>query len=612
MKNLLSPVSSDSRLLQVLKILPHRDQVKLIQATFVQVALNVLDLLGVFLIGGLAAIAFRGAKSEGPGDRTSTFLSVVGLENATINQQLIALGVLAVFALCTKTFLSIIFLRKILFFLSKKSADSTSILVSKLISQPKLFGSSKSIQEYIYSVTTGIANLTTGVYGSLVQIVSDVGLLLILIIGLLYIDPFTSLATFFVFVAAGLILFQVLQAKTKKLGSQNAKLVIESNQLLVEAFSSTRELLVKNANFFYSARIRAQRSKLATFDAELKFLPNISKYVSEIVIVVGILLMTMIQFTKSDTNHAVAVVSVFMAASARIAPAVMRIQQNAVTVRTYLASSESAFELFRETATVKMQNNAITRYSETHEEFLPEISLKHISFKYGDSEKNALTDVDFQIEPGTLSVIVGPSGSGKSTLVDLIIGVLEPTAGRVEISRLTPGSALVEWPGALGLVPQTPFVINGSIRENICMGIAPEFIPETSIWEALKLANLDQFVLSNSEKLDYQVGENGNRLSGGQKQRLVIARALLTKPRILILDEATSSLDAESESRISEALEKLRGQVTIISVAHRLSVARTADKVYYFEDGILLESGTFDQVRNSNKNFATQVKMMGL
>lgn len=601
-----------SLLFNVLKILPRRDRMKLVQATFVQIALGILDLLGVFLIGGIAAIAFRGVKSESPGERTSKLLNLTGLDSFTMNQQLIFLGIFAVMAFCTKTIFSVIFLRRTLFFLSRKSAETSSRLISKLLTQPSLFRNSKSIQEYIYAVTTGVANLTTGIYGSLIQIVADVGLLLILTVGLFYVDFYTSLVTFFVFVIAGLVLFQATQARAKRLASQNADLIVRSNQILAEAFSSIREIFVRNANYFYSAKIRRQREKLAEFDAELKFLPNVSKYVSEMLLVVGILAITLAQYIKSDTNRAIAVISIFMAASARIAPAIMRIQQNAIIVKTYMASSSAALSLLREMAFVSLPERNAEEFSHTHQNLDASIVLDKISFKYDNSERFAVKDLALCIKPGTLAVIAGPSGSGKSTLIDLIIGALKPTSGKIHIGGDKPESILKKWPGCIGIVSQDAFMINGTIRENICMGLNAEAVPDELIWEALQLSNLKEFVSRTPQLLNYQVGENGNRLSSGQKQRLIIARALITRPKILVLDEATSSLDADSENQIITAIDKLREHMTIISVAHRLSIARSADKVFYLEEGKLVESGTFEEVRVANKNFSNQAKLMGL
>jgi ABC-type multidrug transport system fused ATPase/permease subunit len=194
----------------------------------------------------------------------------------------------------------------------------------------------------------------------------------------------------------------------------------------------------------------------------------------------------------------------------------------------------------------------------------------------------------------------------------VLLGVLIPDTGKVLISGLPPLIAVAKWPGAVSYVPQDVVISAGTIRENIALGYPIEEASDELVFGALKVAHLDGFVSEVPDGIDTQVGERGARISGGQRQRLGIARAMFTRPHLLVLDEATSSLDGETEASISEAIHALRGSTTVVIIAHRLSTVRNADRVVYLSKGKVLAIGTFDEVRKAVPDFEAQAKIMGL
>ena len=208
--------------------------------------------------------------------------------------------------------------------------------------------------------------------------------------------------------------------------------------------------------------------------------------------------------------------------------------------------------------------------------------------------------------------MVGPSGAGKTTLVDLILGVLRPDEGEIKLSGHSPSVAIETWPGALAYVPQDVMISNGTVRNNVALGFPIEEATNELVNDALRIGQLIEFVEQLPEGLDTYVGDRGTRISGGQRQRLGIARAMFTKPHFLVLDEATSSLDGETEANISDSIQSMRGLVTVVMIAHRLSSVRHADVVLYLEAGEILASGTFEEVRNKIPNFDKQAQLMGL
>jgi ATP-binding cassette subfamily C protein len=216
------------------------------------------------------------------------------------------------------------------------------------------------------------------------------------------------------------------------------------------------------------------------------------------------------------------------------------------------------------------------------------------------------------IPSGSTVAIVGPSGSGKTTLINLILGLLEPSKGEVLISGQAPLSAITEWTGGIAYVPQEVKLISGTFRENIELGT---YFPSTgneTLLNSLEKSNLIDLVSQLPQGLETIIGQSGYQLSGGQKQRLGLARAFYTNPKLIILDEATSALDSATEDDITKALESLRGEVTLIVIAHRLSTVRNADFVIYLNQGEIIARGSFDEVRQQVPDFDRQANLMGL
>ena len=230
------------------------------------------------------------------------------------------------------------------------------------------------------------------------------------------------------------------------------------------------------------------------------------------------------------------------------------------------------------------------------------LQVQNLTFAYEGIVDSVLNDVNVHIQNGEAVGFVGQSGSGKSTLIDIMLGLLEPQSGSVLINVQTIENVKQSWQKTIGYIPQTIFLMDDSLRRNIALGIADSEIDEVAIVEALKSAQLEDFVASLPEGLDTVVGERGVRLSGGQRQRIGIARALYHRPSVLVLDEATSSLDTETEHGVMQAVQALQGDKTVIIVAHRLSTVEYCDRLYRLDAGRIVDEGTFDEVMNRSQS----------
>jgi len=601
-----------SEIKKVLLLLDKRDRHKLFIVLLINMFLAFLDLLGVALIGIASALLIRGLQGLAAGDQVARFLEFLNLDGLPMQTLLILLGGSSIFFFILKTILSVYFLRKTFRYMSARNAQISSSLVSKMLNRPVEKIYSKSIQYQIYSVTGGVEKLVGGVITSLVVIAADLVLLLVMIFGLMAVDPITSVGTFIVFIGIGFLLYFLLHKRVANLTTKSAYQYIYFNQKISEGINSFRDLFIKGGREFYVNEIRKTKMQLAGYEAELKFMPNISKYTIEISVILGIALISGIQFYLFDSNRAIAVISVFLAASSRIAPAIIRLQQNIILVKSSLSAAKPTFELIDELNEVEELERIETVISTNHTDFSPRVKLSNLKFTYSDAIENTIQDISLEISEGKFIAFVGPSGGGKSTLIDLILGLLAPSSGSITISGLTPVDAIKKWPGSIGYVPQDVFIENSTVKENICLGFNPESISDDLVWQALQLADLSDFVKGLEGQLSYRISDAGKNLSGGQRQRLGIARALLTKPKIVIFDEATSALDAETENRVSESILKLTGECTVIFIAHRLSVVRSADLIYYIDKGKIISQGTFEELRSINTEFDNQANFMGI
>lgn len=599
-------------ILKCARVLSKNEQRKIILVILVQLFLSILDLVGVAIVGILGALAVRGVQSQQPGDRVNKVLDLLGIKQFEFQTQMTILGLLAATLLISRTIASIYLNRKTLFFLSRRGATISSRLTSQLLSKSLLRIQEKSNQSTVFSLTTGVEIVVLKVLGTTVTLISDLSLLIVMAIGLFVVDPLIAFSSLLLFGLIGLALYKLMHARAFRLGHEQQNYGIRNAELILEVLHSYRELTVRNRRNFYARQIGDLRMKMANTAADMVFMPNISKYVMETTVVIGAIAIAGIQFMMKDAVHAVATLSIFLAAGTRIAPAALRLQQGAVQISEVSGSASLTLDLIQEMQNVKVDEETLDSLDLVHDGFNAELLIQNATITYPGKGTPAIRDFSLSINKGSSVALVGPSGAGKTTLVDMILGVLSPDSGLVKISGLEPLDAIRTWPGAISYVPQDVVVFNGTIKENVAMGFPTEEATDDAVMTAIEKADLMDFINSLPDGLDTAVGERGTKISGGQRQRLGIARAMFTNPLLLVLDEATSSLDGESELRISESIKKLRKNTTVIMIAHRLSTVKDADLVVYLEEGKFVAMGTFEEVRAKVKDFDYQAQLMGL
>jgi hypothetical protein len=316
-----------------IQLLSRHDRVRLVVVTLITTLLAFLDLVGVLLIGLIGSVSITGLSDSRVGDRASSALAILRINNLNFESQVIVLGLLAAILLMSKTILSLFLVRKTLFFMARRAAVMSSNLVKKYFTIPVSKVNQRSAQYSIYVLTSGVNSIMVGVIGVSIALISDIALLSVMSVGLFLVDPGAAIGATLVFGIIAFFLYKIMHKKMQRLGEEQTKLEIESSQRIFEAINSYRELLVRDRRGFYAQQISDLRHKLADGIAALGFMGNVNKYVLEIILVVSAMLLAFYQFSTSTAFRAIATITIFIAASTRIVPAILRLQQDCWELR---------------------------------------------------------------------------------------------------------------------------------------------------------------------------------------------------------------------------------------------------------------------------------------
>jgi ATP-binding cassette subfamily C protein len=593
-------------------LLSKKEVARLKIVTLAQLILAFLDLAGVIAIGLIGTLSVYGIQSRSPSGQLVWILDFFKISDWNLQSQVAIIGLVAATILISKTLISAWINRRTILFLSNRSADISIRIIRKLVFSNLEQIRLRSRFENIFAVTTGVQSITSGVIGTVINLFADIVLILIMFFGLLIIDPSIALVSVTLFGSIALLLYKLVNKRVSFLAGEGANIQISNGRLLYELFGSYREIFAGGIRDQYVDRLELTAKKIAKNSSSAIFLSFISKYVLEVAFVIGAICFVGIQFVLKDAVGAIASISIFIASSGRVIPAILRLQSAALAFQGAIVVAGRTLGLITELSHVSNQVQETKNPIKREGSFSGYVSMEGVDFRYSGNPNYALKEIDLEIVTGEWLAIVGPSGAGKTTLVDLLLGILKPTKGKVEISGLDPELCIKNWPGSISYVPQESFIFDASIEENIALGVDSSQIDIDQIVSCLKLVGLHDYMKTNSEGTKFQVGELGSKLSGGQRQRLGIARALYTNPKLLILDEATSALDGSSEKIITECLSAMRGNVTIISIAHRLSTVVNANRVIYVEKGRIEASGTFQDIRNQVPNFESEAKISNI
>lgn len=358
-------------------------------------------------------------------------------------------------------------------------------------------------------------------------------------------------------------------------------------QWMNQALGGIKEIKILNRERFFIRSYEAYFKKFAKGQKINRLLGVMPKYIVEMVSIAGMLFAVMLKmnYGQKDIVEFIPQLAAFAVAAFRLLPAVGRINEHVTDIMYSAPSIELVYHDLKEIKDISSREEA----EETDWRFEKEVVIKNVCYHYPNVEENVIEYANFTIKKGQTIALIGESGSGKTTMADIILGLLEPQYGKIKADGMDVFKNMNAWHGEIGYIPQMIYLSDDSIRNNVAFGIEEDKIDDEAVNEALKKAQLLEFVEGLSEGVETVVGDRGIRLSGGQRQRIGIARALYRNPQILVLDEATSALDNDTETAVMEAIENLRGEKTIIIIAHRLTTIKNADVIYEVEDGRLEE-----------------------
>jgi ABC-type multidrug transport system fused ATPase/permease subunit len=409
------------------------------------------------------------------------------------------------------------------------------------------------------------------------------------------VEPFGVISVFCLFGGFAFAVRKYSGDRVVRWGRIRNEHIEKTMQYMQQSFGGIKDvkILGRDTNLVNQYRIELQNS--ANLDQKFSLTQSIPRYGLELMTITCIIiLITIMILIGRDVEDIVPVLSLFGVAAFRVLPSASGVISSFQTIN------------FAHPKIVLLHHDMMLVGFDEGDAghatcFSQKIELQHVSFNYDSTEFPALSDVSIRINRGEAIGLVGTSGSGKSTLTDLLMGLLEPSLGSVLVDGQNIQNRIRWWQNQIGYVSQSIFLLDDTLRRNIAFGVLDDEIDEESVVSAIRAAQLDVFVNRLSDGLDTLVGERGVRLSGGERQRIGIARALYNNPEVLVLDEATSSLDAETEHDVMKAVQALQGTKTVVIVAHRLSTVEYCDRLYRLENSRVVDEGTFSEVMNRSK-----------
>lgn len=475
---------------------------------------------------------------------------------------------------------------QISFSLSHQIAFSRA-LMENYLAKPYLFHLDNNTAVLLRNVNNGGNVIFTSMLVNIFQMLTEIVTATMIWAMLVFVDPFTSIVVAGAMAALIYALIRFFRYRISEVGKIQNKYSARYIQSVNQGLGAIKETKVMRKEHFFLEEFTKNYKKYGSAYRQYLFLNQLPRMIIEALVVCALLLLIIGKILVGNTpSEIVPLLGLLALAAFRLMPNANRI----VSLSNDLKFQRPLFdELYHELITIKERKlcQQVTEFDSprTPASFSKKICIEHLEFSYGGTNEVVLSDVDFSIPKGSFVGIVGPSGAGKTTFVDILLGLLEPTKGQITIDGVNIQKDIRGWQMNIAYVPQTIYLVDATIRENVALGEADNEIDDVRLKEALAMAELDEFVSSQPLGMDTMVGERGVKLSGGQRQRIGIARALYQQPKVLILDEATSALDTETEKSITSTILKLKGQITIISIAHRLSTLEECDFKVKFENG---------------------------
>lgn len=589
----------------LLRVLPPGSRRFLLTYGVLTAALALLDLVALGLVGTLLQSVLSGGETSLPlvGDLGSTTGQVTAL--VTVCVVIVVKGVCAValLRLATRRF-------------ARHEVAIGDRLLAAYLASPWEDRLAKNTSELVRTVDVGVGVTVAGVLIPSMTLFGEVGTMLAVVVAIVVFDPLVAAVTIVYLLLVAALLAGVISPRAVASGRENRTWSQRTVRVLSEALGALKEVTLAGRTPDVQERVHATRTQSSRARAEASFLGQVPRYVLETALILGFALIAGVGYlagagSGNGVARAVAAVGMFGVAGFRLVPSLTRMQtvqstvnSNAAYARQVVADITDSEALLARRAAERPQHELTVEH--------PDIVLHEVTFTYPGADVPALDRVSLRIPAGSHVAFVGASGAGKSTMVDILLGLLEPTSGHVEVGGERLELVLDSWRRRIGYVPQDVSLFDATVAENVALTWDVEKVDEARVRTALARAQLLETIDAREGGIYARIGERGVALSGGQRQRLGIARGLYNDPRVLVMDEATSALDTATEAAVTRAIDDLHGDVTVITVAHRLATIRDSDIVFFLRDGRLVAQGTFEEVVAQVPDFAEQAALAGL
>jgi ATP-binding cassette subfamily C protein len=568
---------------------------------------SLIDLAAILGIGVLStAVAMQLAGNNSAG----TSFKIGSLQAPSVSvDSLPFLASLILTLFISKAVASILLTKQMAYFLARIEARAARKIAESAFGEGLDRSRENSREEVQFAVQIGSPGAFNMLLNSVGSLASE-GFLFLLVIGVfIVVNPGLALAALMYFGLVGFLIQFFIGRMMQRSGVRLTESTIEANAGLSNLGDVLRESIILGKQDFFFDKVLHSRQKAASSNAMIHVLSGMPRYIVETALIIAIASFILIQALGDDLAASAATLGIFLSGGLRLTASLLPLQTALLSIKQSLPAAHRAldFLFMRKESSYSLDGLDTESFSGP-----VEVRLDNVNFHYKDSQSQTLHDISLKIDPGSQVALIGSSGAGKSTLADLILGLLLPTAGHVLINGEPADKAVRFRPGQMGYVPQKPGLILGSIAQNIALGVPPAELDNESLQNAIQKANLKGLIDSLPDGLGTDLGKGKDQLSGGQLQRIGLARALYTAPKLLVMDEATSSLDAESEQEINQALDAMRGEVTVILIAHRLNTIQRSDVVYLIDQGKIMDFGTFPQLLKKNTKVRQLAKLMAI
>jgi ABC-type multidrug transport system fused ATPase/permease subunit len=567
---------------------------------FVVTAFEVIAALLIFIVTQLAASGGRSLDLPIIGDPRARFSSLSDRQVV-----MLAMAVIAVFFIVRAV---VVLMQS---YLQDRLAEETAVRLSTRLFQgyldmPYSFHLQRNSAELMRNVNEAIKDIVDYTLMPALRIGSDALVIIGLGIVLVLTAPLAAGLGAVLFVPLMVLLLRGIQPRIAGLGKTSHEMNRSALAVLQQSLHGFRDIKILGRSSYFHDRYEDIRAKIARTRYLRQFLGDIPRIALEtgLILFVALFMVAALSFGGS-AQSSLAVLGMFAYAALRILPSLNRVVLQINDLKFGAAAAADVHEDLKvieqrtsASSTTSMPGNSVEPL-----QFKRAILLDGVTYRYPGADHDALVEVNLEIKHGEALGVVGPTGGGKTTLMDLILGLLRPTAGRVLVDGVDIQGYLDDWHRRLGVVSQAVYLLDTTLRRNIALGLDDEAIDEDRIREVMHLAQLDEFVASLPMGLETEVGDRGTRLSGGERQRVAIARALYRRPTVVVFDEGTSALDPATEAGLLRALEPLRTDRTMITVAHRLTTVRDSDRIVLVDAGRLVDTGHFDELLERSAAF---------